>query len=152
MPPPHPRRVVITGAGVVTPIGQDLPNVVACHTSIFLGAQGPNNSITESDAAGVLAVGEASRILRRDAADFFLVGTSDSKINLLSLVRQCLFAPLSKRNDEPAKAVRPFDKNRDGFVIAEGAGSLAVEDLAHAKRRNARVYAEVVGFGSAYDR
>src|SRR3954469_9887322 len=82
-----------------------LPNMVACHTSIFLDAQGPNNSITESDVAGVLAVGEASRILRRDAADFFLVGTSDSKINLLSTPRQCLFAPMSKRNDEPAKAV-----------------------------------------------
>jgi 3-oxoacyl-[acyl-carrier-protein] synthase II len=129
-----------------------LPNMVACHTSIFLDAQGPNNSITESDAAGLLAVGEASRILRRDAADFFLVGTSDSKINLLSLVRQCLFAPMSKRNDEPAKAVRPFEKKRDGYVIAEGAGVLAVEDLAHAKRRNARIYAEVVGFGSAFDR
>jgi len=129
-----------------------LPNMVACHTSIFLDAQGPNNSITESDVAGLLAIGEASRILRRDAADFFLVGTSDSKINLLSLARQCLFAPLSHRNDEPTKAVRPFDTNRDGYVIAEGSGALAVEELAHAKRRNARIYAEVVGFGAAYDR
>jgi 3-oxoacyl-[acyl-carrier-protein] synthase II len=129
-----------------------LPNMVACHTSIFLDAQGPNNSITESDVAGLLAIGEASRVLRRDAADFFLVGTSDSKINLLSLVRQCLFAPLSHRNDEPTKAVRPFDSNRDGFVVGEGAGALAVEDLAHARRRNARIYAEVVGFGTAFDR
>jgi 3-oxoacyl-[acyl-carrier-protein] synthase II len=129
-----------------------LPNMVACHTSIFLDAQGPNNSVTASDVAGLLALGEAARILRRDAADFFLVGSSDSKINLLSLVRHSLFAPLSHRNDEPTKAVRPFDKNRDGWVIAEGAGVLAVEDLNHAKRRNARIYAEVVGFGSAYDR
>jgi 3-oxoacyl-[acyl-carrier-protein] synthase II len=129
-----------------------LPNMVACHTSIFLDAQGPNNSVTASDVAGLLALGEASRILRRDAADFFLVGSSDSKINLLSLVRHCLFAPLSRRNDEPAKAVRPFDKDRDGWVISEGAGVLAVEDLDHAKKRNARIYAEVVGFGSAYDR
>ncbi len=129
-----------------------LPNMVACHTSIFLDAQGPNNSITESDVAGLLAVGEAGRILRRDAADFMLVGTSDSKINLLSLVRQCLFAPLSHRNDEPTKAVRPFDKGRDGFVVAEGAGALAVEDLTHARRRSARIYAEVAGFGSAFDR
>jgi 3-oxoacyl-[acyl-carrier-protein] synthase II len=129
-----------------------LPNMVACHTSIFLDAQGPNNTVTESDVAGVLAVGEAARILRRDAADFMLVGSSDSKINLLSLVRQMLFAPLSKRNDEPTKAVRPFEKNRDGYVIAEGASVLAVEDLAHAKRRDARIYAEVVGFGSAFDR
>jgi 3-oxoacyl-[acyl-carrier-protein] synthase II len=129
-----------------------LPNMVACHTSIFLDAQGPNNSITASDVAGLLALAEAARILRRDAADFFLVGCSDSKINLLSLVRHCLFAPLSKRNDEPAKAVRPFDRDRDGWVMAEGAGALAVEELEHARRRGARIYAELVGFGSAYDR
>src|SRR5947209_1356546 len=129
-----------------------LPNMVACHTSIFLDAQGPNNSVTASDVAGVLALSEAARILRRGAADFFLVGSSDSKINLLSLVRHCLFAPLSRRNDEPAKAVRPFDKGRDGWVMAEGAGTLAVEDLDHAKRRNARIYGELVGFGSAFDR
>jgi 3-oxoacyl-[acyl-carrier-protein] synthase II len=129
-----------------------LPNMVACHTSIFLDAQGPNNSVTASDVAGLLALGEAARILRRDAADFFLVGSSDSKINLLSLCRHCLFAPLSHRNDEPAKAVRPFDKKRDGWVIAEGAGALAVEDLDHARRRGARIYGELVGFGTAYDR
>jgi 3-oxoacyl-[acyl-carrier-protein] synthase II len=129
-----------------------LPNMVACHTSIFLNAQGPNNSITESDVAGVLALGEAARILRRGAADVMLVGAADSKINLLSLCRQCLFAPLSRRNDEPTKASRPFDRGRDGWVIAEGAGAIAVEDLEHARRRGATVYAEVVGFGSAFDR
>lgn len=129
-----------------------LPNMVACHVSIFLDAQGPNNSITQSDAAGILALGEAHRILRRDAADFFLVGAADSKINMLSLVRQSLFASLSRRNDEPEKACRPFDKNRDGWVIAEGAGVLAVEDLEHARRRNAKISAEMIGFGSAFDR
>src|SRR5436190_865127 len=129
-----------------------LPNMVACHVSIFLDAQGPNNSITETDAAGLLALGEAARILRRDGADFFLVGAGDSKINGLSLVRQCLFAPLSRRNDAPGEASRPFDKNRDGWVIGEGAGVLAVEDLEHARRRGATIYAEVAGFGSAFDR
>src|SRR5205085_3575852 len=78
-----------------------LPNMVACHVSIMLDAQGPNNSITESDLAGLLALGEASRILRRDGADFFLVGAADSKINPLSLVRQNLFGALSRRNDAP---------------------------------------------------
>jgi 3-oxoacyl-[acyl-carrier-protein] synthase II len=129
-----------------------LPNMVACHVSIFLDAQGPNNSITETDAAGLLALGEAARILRRDGADFFLVGAADSKINALSLVRQCLFAPLSRRNDAPAEACRPFDKGRDGWVIGEGAGVLAVEDLDHARRRGAKIYAELVGFGAAFDR
>jgi 3-oxoacyl-[acyl-carrier-protein] synthase II len=129
-----------------------LPNMVACHVSIFLDAQGPNNSITETDAAGLLALGEAYRILRRDGADLFLVGAADSKINPLSLVRQCLFAPLSRRNDAPAEASRPFDRRRDGWVIGEGAGVLAVEDLEHARRRGAKVYAELVGFGAAFDR
>lgn len=129
-----------------------LPNMVACHVSIIHDAQGPNNSITQTDVAGVLAVGEACRILKRNQADFFLAGAADSKLTPLSLVRQCLFTPLSKRNDDPAGACRPFDRGRDGEVIGEGSGVLVVEDLDHARRRGARIYAEVVGFGSAFDR
>lgn len=129
-----------------------LPNMVACHVSIMLDAQGPNNSITESDAAGTLALGEAYRIIRRGQADFMLCGAADSKINPLSLIRQNLFATLSKRNDSPAEACRPFDRDRDGWVIGEGAGMIAVEELEHARRRHAQILAEVVGFGSSYDR
>jgi 3-oxoacyl-[acyl-carrier-protein] synthase II len=129
-----------------------LPNMLACHVSILHNAQGPNNSITESDAAGLLALGEAFRILRRNQADFFLVGGADSKINPLSMVRQCLFGHLSRRNDQPEKASRPFDRHRDGLVIGEGAGVLVVEDLEHARRRGASIYAEVLGVGSAFDR
>jgi 3-oxoacyl-[acyl-carrier-protein] synthase II len=128
-----------------------LPNMPACHVSIIHNAQGPNNSITESDVASLLAIGEAYRILVRDKADFFLVGGAESKINPLSLVRQCLFEPLSMRNQEPEKACRPFDKERDGIVIGEGAGVLVLEDLEHAQRRGARIYAELVGFGAAFD-
>jgi 3-oxoacyl-[acyl-carrier-protein] synthase II len=128
-----------------------LPNMPACHVSIIHNAQGPNNSITESDVASLLAIGEAYRILVRDKADFFLVGGAESKINPLSLVRQCLFEPLSKRNQEPEKACRPFDKERDGIVIGEGAGVLVLEDLEHAQKRGARIYAELVGFGAAFD-
>src|SRR5262249_39568121 len=80
-----------------------LPNMLACHVSILHNAQGPSNTITESEAAGLLALGEAQRILLRGGADFFLVGGADSKVNPLSMVRQCLFAPLSKRNDAPEK-------------------------------------------------
>jgi 3-oxoacyl-[acyl-carrier-protein] synthase II len=129
-----------------------LPNMPACHISILHGAEGPNNSITESDAASLLALGEAYRILQRDAADFFLVGGTESKINPLSLVRQCLFEPLSRRNDAPEKACRPFDRDRDGLVLGEGSTVLVVEDLEHARRRGATIYAEVVGFGAAFDR
>jgi 3-oxoacyl-[acyl-carrier-protein] synthase II len=129
-----------------------LPNMHACHVSILHNAQGPNNSITESDVAGLLALGEAVRILRRNQADFFLVGGSDSKINPLSLVRQCLFGHLSRRNDPPVQACRPFDRRRDGTVIGEGSGVLVVEDLEHAQKRGASIYAEVLGFGAAFDR
>jgi 3-oxoacyl-[acyl-carrier-protein] synthase II len=129
-----------------------LPNMLACHVSILHDAQGPNNTITESDVASLLALGEAHRILARDGADFFLVGGAESKVNPLSLVRQCLFEPLSHRNDEPEKACRPFDRARDGLVLGEGGTVLAVEDLEHARRRGARIYAEVVGFGAAFDK
>jgi 3-oxoacyl-[acyl-carrier-protein] synthase II len=129
-----------------------LPNMVACHTSIFHDARGPNNSVTQTDVAGLLAMGEAFRILQRDKADFFLTGAGDAKLNVLSLSRQCLFADLSRRADTPQKACRPFDKDRDGAVIGEGAGVFALEELDHAKKRGAKIYGELIGFGAAFDR
>jgi 3-oxoacyl-[acyl-carrier-protein] synthase II len=129
-----------------------LPNMLACHVAIMHDARGPNNSITESDVASLLAIGEAYRILRRGQADFFLTGSGESKLNPLSLARQCLFQDLSKRNSEPERASRPFDRQRDGMVIGEGASILVLEDFDHARRRNARIYAELAGFGSAFDR
>src|SRR5262249_29522717 len=129
-----------------------LPNMLACHVAIMHDARGPNNSITESDVASLLSIGEAFRILRRDQADLFLTGSGESKLNPLSLARQCLFQDLSKRNSEPARASRPFDLKRDGMVIGEGAGILVLEDLDHARRRGARIYAELASFGSAFDR
>ena len=129
-----------------------LPNMLACHVSILHNAQGPNNTITENDVASLLALGEAWRSLRRDQADFFLVGGADSKINPLSMVRHSLFLPLSRRNDAPEKASRPFDRGRDGIVPGEGASVFALESWEYARRRGARLYAEIVGFGSAFDR
>jgi 3-oxoacyl-[acyl-carrier-protein] synthase II len=129
-----------------------LPNMLACHVSILHNAQGPNNTITENDVAGLLALGEAWRILGRDDADFFLVGGAESKLNPLSLVRQSLYEALSRRNDAPEKACRPFDRSRDGIVLGEGGGVLILEEREHARRRGARIYAEVVGFGAAFDR
>jgi 3-oxoacyl-[acyl-carrier-protein] synthase II len=128
-----------------------LPNMLASHVSILHNAQGPNNTITENDVASLLALGEAYRIVGRDQADFMLAGGADSKMNPLSLVRHNLFVPLSRRNDAPERASRPFDRCRDGIVPGEGAGVLVVEELEHARRRGARVYAEIVGFGAASD-
>jgi 3-oxoacyl-[acyl-carrier-protein] synthase II len=141
------------GLPMITPLWmlKYLPNMLACHISILHDAQGPNNTITEGDAASLLALGEACRIIARDQADFFLVGGADSRVHPLSFVRQCLFSQVSRRNDAPQKAARPFDRQRDGLVIGEGAGVLVVEELEHARRRGAPIYAEVVGFGAAFD-
>jgi 3-oxoacyl-[acyl-carrier-protein] synthase II len=129
-----------------------VPNMPACHVSILHNAQGPNNTITQTDVAGLLALGEASRVIGRDQADLLLVGGADTRINPISMVRQCLFSRLSRRNDAPERACRPFDRGRDGIVLGEGAGVFVAEELGHARRRGARIYAEVVGFGAAFDR
>ena len=129
-----------------------LPNMLACQVSILHDAQGPNNTITENDVAGILAFGESLRILERDRADFFLVGGAESKINPLSLTRQCLFETLSKRNEDPAGAHRPFDRDREGTVLSEGAAVVVLEELEHAKKRGAEMIAEVASFSTGFDR
>jgi 3-oxoacyl-[acyl-carrier-protein] synthase II len=129
-----------------------LPNMLACHVSILHNAQGPCNTITQADVAGLLAIGEGFRIIGRDGADFCLVGGGESRLNPLGMARQCLFQPFSRRNDAPEKACRPFDRGRDGSVLGEGAAVLALEELEHARRRGARIDAEVIGFGAAFDR
>jgi 3-oxoacyl-[acyl-carrier-protein] synthase II len=128
-----------------------LPNMLASHVSILHNAQGPNNTITANDVAGLQALGEAYRILDREQADFMLVGGAESKINPLSLVRQCLFEALSRRNDAPERACRPFDRQRDGIVLGEGSAVLVLEELEHARRRDARIYGEVVGFAAGFE-
>src|SRR5439155_6252582 len=90
-----------------------LPNMLASHVSILHDARGPNNTITENEVASLLALAEASRIIQRDLADFMLAGGADSKLDPLSFVRHSLFTPLSRRNESPATACRPFDRDRD---------------------------------------
>ena len=115
-----------------------VPNMPACHVSILNNAQGPNNTVTISDAASLLALGEAYRIIQRDSADVMLAGGADTRINPISLIRYSLFGRLSRRNEEPEKACRPFDRQRDGQVLAEGAGVVLLEELSHAARRRGR--------------
>src|SRR5262249_18686101 len=111
-----------------------VPNMSACHVSILFNAQGPNNTITQTDAATLLALGEAAPMRRRDAADLGLAGGADPRVPPLAVVRYSLFTQLSRREDAPACASRPFDRARDGQVLGEGAGVLAVEALDHARR------------------
>jgi 3-oxoacyl-[acyl-carrier-protein] synthase II len=128
-----------------------VPNMLACHVSIVQDARGPNNTITQTDLGGLLALSEAARTLVRGRADVVLVGGADAKVNPITLIRQCLFSPLSQRNAEPTRASRPFDRARDGLVLGEGAGVLVLEDLAHARKRGARIYAEVFGNAGGFD-
>jgi len=129
-----------------------LPNMPSCHVSITLDLRGPSNTITASDAASLLALGEAYRILQRDVADVFVVGGTESKMNPLSQTRHNLFQQLSRRTDDPTKAHRPFDRDRDGSVLGEAAGGFVLEELEHAKKRGARIYAELVGYACGFDR
>jgi 3-oxoacyl-[acyl-carrier-protein] synthase II len=129
-----------------------LPNMPACHVSILYDAQGPSNTLINGEAAGILAFGEALRVIRRGAADVMLVGGSESKVNPLSLSRFNLFAPLSRQNNTPERALRPFDRDRDGTVLGEAGAAFALEELGHARQRGAKVLGEVVGFASGFDR
>jgi len=126
-----------------------LPNMLACHISITYGCRGPSNSITAGHAAGSQAIGEAFRILQRGDADIMLAGGADSKIHPLSLARFVLLGVVATGDGDPRTLSRPFEKNRRGMVVGEGAGIFVLEELEHARRRGAKVYAELAGYGCA---
>lgn len=130
-----------------------LPNMPACHVSILFDAQGPNNSITSTDTAGLLALGEAFRLLARNSADFFLVGGCDSKINPVAIARHGLFHELvNDPTADPTTAIKPFDAARNGTVLGEGAAVFGLEELEFAQKRGAKILGELVGFASGFDK
>lgn len=128
-----------------------LPNMVAAHVSLAFNAQGPNNTIVTACAAGTQAVGEAFRLIARDDADIVLSGGADSRIDPLLVLAYTALGALSPAGRPPTEVSRPFDGMRDGFVLGEGGGVLVLEELEHAKKRGAVIYAEVVGLGSSFD-
>ena len=128
-----------------------IPNMGAGHISIIYGAKGPNLSLTTACAAGTHAVGDAFRVISRGDCDVAITGGSESTICPLAVGGFNSMKALSRRNDDPAAASRPFDQGRDGFIIAEGAGMLILEEREHARARGARIYAEIVGFGLTGD-
>lgn len=128
-----------------------LPNMLACHVTIVHDAQGPSNTITCSEASSHLAIGEAFRTIARGVADVCICGGAESKTNPMAVLRQSLGDMVSRRNDDPAHACRPFGADRDGTVASEGGGLVILEDLDHANARGARIYAELVGFGASND-
>lgn len=126
-------------------------NMAPGHVAISLGFKGPNSCPATACASGAHGVGEAFRIIQRGDADLMLGGGTESCVTPLALGGFCALLALSRRNDEPTRASRPFDKERDGFVIGEGAGVMVLEELTHAKKRGARIYAEMVGYGMTAD-
>lgn len=128
-----------------------LPNMLACHVTIVHDCQGPSNTITCGEASSHLAIGEGFRTIARGVADVCICGGAESKDNAMALLRQSLGKRLSRRNDQPEQACRPFAADRDGTVVSEGGGLVIIEELEHAKARGARIYAELVGFGASND-
>lgn len=141
------------GPGRVSPffVPMMIANMAAGHISINLGAKGPNYTVITACASGTNAIGEAFKLLQRGDADVVITGGTEAAITPMSFSGFCSMKALSTHNDEPQKASRPFDKNRDGFVMGEGSGILILETLEHAKKRGASIYAEIVGYGATAD-
>ena len=128
-----------------------LPNMAAAHISILHKAMGPNNTIVTACAAGTQAVGEAFRLIQRGDADYMLAGGCDSRLDPLMLVAYDAMKTVSGSERPPGEVSRPFDGERDGFVMGEGAAVLVLESLQSARRRRAKIYAEITGYGSSFD-
>ena len=139
--------------GSVNPmsIPRIIPNMPACNAAIILGIHGPNIGIATACATGVYAAGTALGLLREGRADVILAGGAESTITPLVIDGYATMRVLSRRNDEPERASRPFDADRDGFVIGEGAGVLVLETLEHARKRGAEPLAVLKGFGMTSD-
>jgi 3-oxoacyl-[acyl-carrier-protein] synthase II len=141
------------GLEILNPVAEmeQEPNMPAGHLASLFNAQGPNINCLTACAASSQAIGEATEIIRRGEADVMLSGGTHTMIHPFGVTGFNLLTALSTRNDAPQKASRPFDRDRDGFVLGEGAGMLVLEELDRAKARGAKIYGEIVGYGSTAD-
>ena len=126
-------------------------NMISGQVSIMCGMKGPNYALVSACTTGLHCIGDAARLIQYGDADAILAGGAEGTVSPLGLGGFCAARALSTRNDDPTVASRPWDKDRDGFVLGEGAGVLMLEEYEHAKQRGARIYAEVVGFGMSAD-
>jgi|TARA_B100001996_G_scaffold48700_1_gene34937 3-oxoacyl-[acyl-carrier-protein] synthase II len=141
------------GPGRVSPftVPMMIPNMATGLAAIALGAKGPSSAVSTACAAGSNAIGDSFRLLQLGKADAMICGGAEASITPLGVAGFSSAKALSFRNDDPSSASRPFDADRDGFVIGEGSGVLVLETLEHARGRNAQIYAEVLGYGSTCD-
>jgi len=141
------------GPGRVSPffVPMLIADMGSGQISILTGARGPNSAVVTACATGTHAIGDAYNIIKRGAADAMLAGGAEAPVCSLAAAGFCSAKAMSTRNDEPERASRPFDKERDGFVMGEGAGVVVLEDLETARARGARIYAEVIGYGMSGD-
>lgn len=126
-------------------------NLASGQVSIKFGARGPNSAVTTACATGSHAIGDAFKVIQRGDADAMIAGGTESVITPMAVGGFAVMKALSTRNDDPERASRPFDSDRDGFVIGEGAGVVILESLESARKRNARIYAEIIGYGMTSD-
>jgi len=147
------KVIIEKGPSRVTPflIPMLIVNMASGHISIMTGAKGPNLCTTTACASGSHAIGEAMRIIQYGDADVMIAGGTESCITSLAIAGFCALKALSTRNDEPERASRPFDKARDGFVMAEGCGIVILEEFERAKKRNTKIYGEIIGYGMTGD-
>ena len=147
------RNVVAGGARKINPffIPGSLINLISGQITILKGYRGHNYGIVSACASGTHAIGESARLIKYGDVDVMIAGGAESAVCTLGVGGFAAMKALSTRNDDPAAASRPWDKDRDGFVMGEGSGVLVLEELEHAKRRGARIYAELAGFGASSD-
>jgi len=147
------ERLLTKGADRVSPflVPKLMVNAAAGLVSIRFGATGPSTAIATACASGTHSVGDAFRVILRDDADVMIAGGAEAALTAIGQAGFCSMKALSTRNDEPERASRPFEKNRDGFIMGEGAGVVVLEELQHALRRGAHIYAELLGYGMSAD-
>ncbi len=147
------KRLVERGPMKVSPymVPKLMINAAAGQISIIYGVKGPNAGVANACASASNAIGQAFWVIQNDEADVMITGGAEAALTPLGLAGFCANRALSTRNDEPTRASRPFDRDRDGFVLSEGAGIIVLEEYGHARRRDAKMYAEMIGFGMSGD-